>query len=125
MKKHLQKLLLPIGLMAGIVAFAQPFAGDASAINVFGNCPDDAKSSVCASKGENATSTVKNVINLLIFVIGIIAVIMIVVGGLRYVLSGGDSAGINTAKNTILYAIVGLVVAILAYSIVNFVLTWL
>ena len=125
MKKHLQKLLLPIGLMAGLVAFAQPFASDVSAINVFGNCPEGSRSQVCASKGENATSTVKNVINLLIFVIGIIAVIMVVVGGLRYVLSGGDSAGINTAKNTILYAIVGLVVAILAYSIVNFVLTWL
>lgn len=125
MKKYLQKLLLPIGLMAGLVAFAQPLAGDVSAVNVFGNCPTDSGSTVCASTGENATSTVKNIINLLIYVIGIIAVIMIVVGGLRYVLSGGDSTGITTAKNTILYAIVGLVVAILAYSIVNFVLTWL
>jgi hypothetical protein len=62
------------------------------------------------------------VTNVLLFVVGAISVIMIVIGGLRYVLSGGDSSNVTTAKNTILYAIVGLVVAMLAYAIVNFVL---
>jgi len=64
----------------------------------------------------------KSIINLLLFVIGVIAVIMIIVGGIRYVVSGGDQSAITGAKNTILYAIVGLVVAILAFAIVNFVL---
>jgi hypothetical protein len=48
---------------------------------------------------------------------------MVIVGGLRYVLSGGDQAGVNSAKNTILYAIIGLVVAFAGYGIVNFVIT--
>lgn len=63
----------------------------------------------------------KKLVNVLLFVIGAIAVIMVIVGGFRYVLSGGDQGAVTSAKNTILYAIVGLVVAILAYSLVNFV----
>ncbi len=62
-----------------------------------------------------------DITNLLLFIIGAIAVIMIVIGGLRYVISGGDAKQVQAAKNTILYALVGVVVAILAYAIVNFV----
>lgn len=61
--------------------------------------------------------------NVLLFVVGAISVIMIVIGGLRYVLSGGNSSNITTAKNTILYAIVGLIVSLLAYAMINFVIT--
>lgn len=60
--------------------------------------------------------------NILLFVIGAISVIMVIIGGLRYVLSGGDSSNIQAAKNTILYAIVGIVVALLAYAAVNFII---
>ena len=59
--------------------------------------------------------------NVLLFIIGAIAVIMIVIGGLRYVISGGDAKQVDAAKNTILYAIIGIIVAILAYAIINFV----
>lgn len=59
--------------------------------------------------------------NVLLFAIGAIAVIMIVVGGLRYVISGGDAKQVDAAKNTILYAIIGIVVALLAYAAVGFV----
>ncbi|HSH31424.1 MAG TPA: pilin [Candidatus Saccharimonadales bacterium] len=65
----------------------------------------------------------KTVANILIFLVGAIAVLMIIIGGLRYVLSGGDPGGTKSAKDTILYAIIGVVVAILAYAVVNFVLT--
>jgi hypothetical protein len=58
-----------------------------------------------------------------IYLTGAISVIMIVIGGLKYVLSAGDSAGVQSAKNTILYAIVGLVVTLFAQSIVSFVLS--
>lgn len=68
------------------------------------------------------TGTFATITNVLLFIIGAIAVIMIVIGGMRYVLSGGDSNQITAAKNTILYAIVGIIVAILAYAVVNFVL---
>ena len=59
--------------------------------------------------------------NVLLFITGAIAVIMIVIGGLRYVISGGDAKQVDAAKNTILYAIIGIIVAILAYAIINFV----
>lgn len=66
---------------------------------------------------------IKTIINILLFIIGAVAVIMIVIGGIRYTLSNGDSSQITGAKNTILYAVIGLVVALLAYAIVNFVVT--
>lgn len=64
---------------------------------------------------------VPKVINLMLFVVGVLAVFMIIYGGIRYVLSGGDSKKVTDAKNTVLYAIVGLVVAIVGYSFVNWV----
>ena len=64
----------------------------------------------------------QTVSNVLLFIVGAVAVIMIVIGGLRYVISGGDQANVAAAKNTILYALVGVIVAILAYSVINFVI---
>ncbi|HEU0266262.1 MAG TPA: TrbC/VirB2 family protein, partial [Candidatus Saccharimonadaceae bacterium] len=105
---------------AGLVAFSAP---GAQAINVFsGSCSADSSAKLCKSTSDNASSMIHNIINLLIYAVGIISVIMVVIGGLRYTLSGGDSSGLNSAKNTILYAIVGLVVAVMAYAIVNFVI---
>lgn len=60
--------------------------------------------------------------NVALYVIGAISVIMLIWGGLRYILSGGDNKKITDAKNTILYAIIGLIIAVLAFAIVNFVL---
>jgi hypothetical protein len=61
--------------------------------------------------------------NIALFLIGAISVIMIIYGGIRYTTSGGDAKNVTAAKSTILYAVVGLVVAILAFAIVNFVIT--
>ena len=61
--------------------------------------------------------------NTILLVVGLISVIMLVYGGLRYILSGGDSKKVTDAKNTILYAIIGLIISLLAFAIVNFVLT--
>ena len=61
--------------------------------------------------------------NIALLAIGVISVIMLIYGGLRYILSGGDSKKVTDAKNTILYAIIGLIISLLAYAIVNFVLT--
>ncbi len=58
----------------------------------------------------------------MLFVLGAAAVIMIVIGGIRYTVSGGDSSAVKGAKDTILYAVIGVVVALLAYAIVNFVI---
>lgn len=68
------------------------------------------------------TGIFTTITNVMLFAVGAISVIMVVIGGLRYVISGGNSTSITTAKNTILYAIIGLVIAILAYAMINFVI---
>jgi hypothetical protein len=65
------------------------------------------------------------VVNVLLFLIGAIAVIMLIYGGIRYTISGGDSKNVTAAKDTILYSIVGIIVAVLAFAIVNFVINGL
>jgi len=65
---------------------------------------------------------VSNITNILLFIVGALSVIMLIVGGFRYVVSGGNASAVTAAKNTILYAIVGLIVAFLAFAVVNFVL---
>lgn len=68
------------------------------------------------------TGTLTTITNTLLFIVGALSVIMIIFGGLRYVISGGNSSTVTAAKNTILYAIVGLIVAFLAFAAINFVL---
>jgi len=65
---------------------------------------------------------ITTIINILSLIVGIIAVIFIIIGGLKYITSGGDSNNVTSAKNTILYAIVGLIIVALAQVIVRFVL---
>lgn len=69
------------------------------------------------------TGVFKQITNTVLYIVGIIAVIMLIIGGIRYVISGGDSKKVTDAKNTVLYAIIGLVIAFLAYAIVNFVIS--
>jgi hypothetical protein len=66
-------------------------------------------------------SVFQNAMNIVVGVIAAISVLMIIIGGIRYTLSGGDPAGTRSAKDTILYAIVGLIVSMLAFVIVNFI----
>jgi glucan phosphoethanolaminetransferase (alkaline phosphatase superfamily) len=119
--KKIKQLILAFAIVTGIGAMALP-ATPAFAVNVFDQCAGNSTAAVCKSKNDNATSMIKTVINLLLTALGIIAVIMIIIGGIRYTTSQGDSAGVTGAKNTIIYAVAGLVVAILSFAIVNFVL---
>ncbi len=81
----------------------------------------------CAKASGTPTSlfapggTFQVISNTLIFLVGAISVIMLIIGGLRYVLSSGEASAVKGAKDTILYAIIGIIVAILAYAIVSFV----
>ncbi len=68
------------------------------------------------------TGIITTITNTLLFVVGALAVIMIIFGGIRYATSGGNAASVTAAKNTILYAIVGLIIAFLAFAAVNWVL---
>ena len=64
---------------------------------------------------------VTTVINTMLFIVGILAVIMIIYAGIRYTTAHGDKGQVENAKNTLMYSIVGLVVAIIAYAVVNWV----
>ena len=74
-------------------------------------------------EGKGLMPTIQTIINLALAVLGIVAVIIIIVGGVTYTTSQGDPAKITKAKNTIMYGVIGLVVALLAFAIVNFVLS--
>ncbi len=76
----------------------------------------------CTHTGPDLNKIIKAVVNLLSVIVGILAVIMIMVGGFRYVTSGGDSSSLSSAKNTIIYAVIGLVIVALAQVLVHFVL---
>ena len=77
-----------------------------------------------ANSNKNDLMTVINtIINVIIGVIGFVAVVVIILGGVQYTTSAGDPGKVKKAKDTILYGIIGLVVALLAYAIVNFVLS--
>jgi cytochrome bd-type quinol oxidase subunit 2 len=75
-----------------------------------------------ASANQEINNIIKLVINIFSLIVGLVSVIMIIVGGLKYITSGGESSNISSAKNTIVYAIIGLVIVALAQFIVHFVL---
>lgn len=136
----IKKLKLLILSFSSLIMFSVPLAGAATVMAVgpvnqqsingnlcngtTGDLSGTPDNSQCANS--DATTGVSHlitvIINILSAVVGIIAVIMIIVAGLRYVTSGGKEEGVKGAKNTILYAIIGLVVVALAQLIVHFVL---
>ena len=71
----------------------------------------------------NLMSTLNTIINVVIGIIGFVAVMVIILGGVQYTTSAGDSGKVKKAKDTIMYGIIGLIVALMAYSIVNFILS--
>src|SRR5436190_20944789 len=114
-------ILLPQA--AGVVsAQANIAAGLCTGANlVFTNNPTD----TCASSGDatdKINQLIHDIINTLSVIVGIVAVIMIIVGGFRYITSGGSDTGVTGAKNTILYAIIGLIIVALAQVLVWFLL---
>ena len=76
----------------------------------------------CTTTGPSLDSIVHTVVNVLGILVGIAAVIMIMVGGFKYITSGGDSGSLASAKNTVIYAVIGLVIVALSQGIVRFVL---
>lgn len=111
-------LLAAVGIMVApaVPAFAASCSSAADCAQIGADKAGGSGSS--ASIGD----IIKTIVNVLLFILGAVAVIMIVIGGIRYTISQGDSNAITSAKNTILYAVIGLVVALLAYAIVNFVI---
>ena len=73
--------------------------------------------------GVGLGTTISLIINILLYIAGVAAVGFIIFGGMRYILSQGNQQAVEDAKNTILYAVVGLIITILAYAIINFVIS--
>lgn len=118
--KKFKSVLVALTLMFGVggAVLVPPVA----AVNVFEGCSTDPDNPVCKAESEDeASKMIVNVINILLYIIGVIAVIMIIIGGVRYTVSNGNASQIKEAKDTIIYAVVGLVVAMVAYGIVNLV----
>lgn len=128
----LQALTLIFGLSS--VTLAPVMVGTASAATATNpGCTGDVNSGLAGGAAcSQATGTSSNLFgsggifqtlaNTLIFLVGAIAVLFLILGGLRYVISNGDAKAVESAKNTILYAIIGIVVAILSFAAVQFVI---
>jgi hypothetical protein len=131
-KLAMTALSLSLGLMAPLA-----MAGVASAIDTQNtintglcNGVTDATGSAgsgCFTTDQTGTDSLKTIatkiINVFSIIVGIVAVIMIIYGGFRYITSGGDSGRVGNAKNTLIYAIVGLIIVALSQFLVHFVLT--
>lgn len=117
------KTLVAAFFVAVVGTFALVPASSTFALDPLGNiCSSNPDSEVCKSKDDNANELIGTIVNTLLFVIGALSTIMIIVGGIFYVISNGDSGKIARAKNTITYAVVGLVVAFVAFAIINWVI---
>jgi hypothetical protein len=127
MKKHLVKAFLAI-TMLGVGLFATPAV---MAIDPF--CTDKANMGSVAweAAGCNETATdqvgssVSNIIKIAIGVLGLVAVVVIIVGGVSYMTAAGDPSKLKKAKDTILYAVIGLIIAALSFAITDFVIALL
>lgn len=133
-KNHLLYAIIPIvALLAPLsvpaLASAQVLQGACDSTNTL-KIPDST-SGAPTGAGTNCNDTASttkfnniltNVVNIFTAIVGIIAVIMIIVGGFKYITSGGESNAVSGAKKTILFAIIGLIIVVLAQVIVRFVL---
>jgi hypothetical protein len=129
----LQALVLVLGVgsatVAGVAISAAPAFGAASNCDASGNAADPLTAGASCSQGGSQKDNLFGqggiftvIANTLIFLVGAIAVIFLIIGGLRYVVSNGDSKNVTAAKDTILYAIVGIVVAVVSFALVQFVI---
>ena len=84
-------------------------------------CAGVTDSKVCNDQNADPNKLARTIVNVLLFIVGSISVVMIIVGGLLYASSAGDGGRVTMAKNTVMYAVVGLIVSFLAFAIVNFV----
>ena len=80
-------------------------------------------SGACTTKGVSVSDIISRVVNIISAIVGVIAVIMIMVAGAKYVTSGGEASSIASAKNTLVYSVVGLIIVLFAQIIVRFTIT--
>ena len=123
----IQKLILSLAIIIGASSFvpvtnvsAQLFNGATKEACKGAQLSDGGAN--CGNEGQKANKTLERIINLLTVIVGIVAVVMIIVNGFRFITSGGDANAVAAARNGLIYAIVGLVVVALAQVIVRFII---
>lgn len=119
MKKIITALLSLVAVVGFVAAVPQVALAQSPAEQIQGGVDDINPE----DEGATLEDSIATIVNILLFLLGAVAVVMIVIGGIRFATSNGDQSAVTSAKNTILYSVIGLIIAILAYAIVNFVLT--
>ena len=127
MSNKLKSILIST-LMVAVMVFGVSIIYQTGNTEIVGAVNSEITSGMNATSAGTSTPTdanvvIKNVTNIMFFIIGAVSVIMLIYGGIRYTTSGGNANSVTAAKNTVIYSIVGLVISILAYAIVNFVVT--
>lgn len=130
MKKFISQIKYLLTALAIVSGFNMVFAAPSASAGPFDATKEQACAGVQLDSGGGCDAgaqgrlgkTIEDGINLVSIVVGIMAVIMIIIGGMRFVLSDGDSGKVTTARNTIIYALVGLILVAFAQIIVKFVL---
>lgn len=121
--KNITKAAFVITLLAGLLLVpAGVVHADAGQVFNEACSASNNNPAVCGGNNTGIFGVIKIVINVLLMIAGTIAVIMIIVGGIKYVTSSGDQAHVKSAKDTILYSVIGLAVTILSFAIVNYVI---
>ena len=115
-------LVLTLGLAIAPV-YAVVNCPPGSATTTADSLPQCSISTDAATPSNDLWKTVNTVINVVLAALGIATVVMIIIGGITFLTSQGDPGKVKKGKDTILYGIIGLVIALLSFAIVNFVLT--
>jgi hypothetical protein cdiviTM7_00627 len=122
--KIFTKILTAGMLMVGLLGVFTPVVSAANGINICSGENGGDKSVYCQNRGSGETQVngiIKTIVEVLLTAVGAISIIMIVIGGIMFALSSGDAQKAAKARNTVLYAVVGLAVSLFASAIVNFV----
>jgi hypothetical protein len=116
--------LVAVPVLAPAVAYADlnPSTIKTELCNGTNGDTDDTSSGCADTGGVSLEDIMRKVITIFSIIVGFVAVVMIIVGGIKYITSGGDSGNISGAKNTIIYAIIGLIIVALAQVLVHYVL---
>ena len=126
MKKKIKNIIAMVCMVVVALCICADFSFAAKNCDVCDGYNEADKDLICKGCGDNheddLQKKIKNILNTVFVFVGIIAVVMIIIGGVKYMTSMGDPGKVQSAKNTILYSVIGLIVAVSAFAIVNFVL---
>lgn len=123
----LNKLLIvpafALMLSFAVLPYSQPVAAFDGTMGSGAGSAQGTDQAACLFECEDGSNPIfRTITNVLLFIVGAISVIMLIIGGIRYTTSMGDSTAVTAAKNTILYAVIGIIISLLAFAVVNFVI---